>query len=584
MSRRSHWEDERATAGGMPAIGPRGAEPVMSRLARWLVLPDLHALRSARLPIDELPAGVGEVPPGEGALLLHADAASREQLLRSLLGDALSARRVTWLCTPAAPAAATSGDVRRAALVGQLHALAWTADAARQLRQLGPARLLGEMAASGMGAQDLLVLDLLDPWLEETGDDCALEGAVSEALRSLERWARLHQGPVIAMAPARYRGQPLLPLLAAGTVLRVASFAVEPEGARLDIIRWGRGPAGMAAAARLALQADGSGRWRSGARSDLDARAALAPCDAGTVHAMRAVLSDATDIPPGWQVHATIDELVAATRDAVAATVVLAHDHPDALGTLAQVVARLRREHPQLLRIAVRETGAALRRSGELALLRLGANVVLERGLGFPHLLRQLAELGQAAASPVGADTDPASTLRGLLPDAVHGYLAPRDFCAAVERMIQRTAGEQIQHSLVHLPLLPHIAHLDALLACSPRRDGDLITANVDGVCLFLFGCAADDVMAALDSLFTVPCSELAQNLQISVDAADQAAVLQSLRRAAEEAPVDYTTILRSIAPETARAAVTATVLPIRSSGTARCVQAHVLPLRGATA
>lgn len=580
MNRRSHWEDAHVRR-GMPAVGGRGSVPVISRLARWLVNPDAGAQRSARLPVDELPAGVGAVPPGEAALLLHADAASRAQLLDALLEDALGERHVTWLCTPSAPPLA-SGDVRHAALVGQLHALAWTADAARQLRQLGPARLLGEMSASGMGADDLLVLDLLDPWLSETADDCALEAAIGEAAHSLDRWARLHQGPVIALAPAQYRGQALLPLLAASKVLHLARFAIEAGGARLDIIRWGRGASGAAAAARLALQPTGTGRWRSRDRSVLDTHAAVAPQDAATVHAMRAVLHDAPEIPPAWHVYATVDALLAATRDAVAATVVLAHEQPDALGALANVVARLRREHPQLLRIAVRETGAALRRSGELALLRLGADTVLERGLGFPHVVRQLAELGAAAAGRATV-ADPAGALRGLLPDAARGYLPPRAFCAAVERMLERTAGDGIPHSLVLLPLLPHIAHLDALLACCPRREGDLMTANADGVSLFLFGCAADDVMAALDSMFTVPCSELAQNVQISVDPADQVAVLQGLRQAAEEAPVDYTTILRNVAPDKARAAVTAAVLPIRSAGTPRCVQAHVLPLRGAT-
>jgi hypothetical protein len=133
------------------------------------------------------------------------------------------------------------------------------------------------------------------------------------------------------------------------------------------------------------------------------------------------------------------------------------------------------------------------------------------------------------------------------------------------------------------MPLLPHIAHLDALLACSPRRDGDLITADKNGVCLFLFGCAGDAVMAAIDSLFTVPCSELAQHVEIASDPVAHQRALARLRSAADESPVDYTTILQSFSPEIARAAVQATVLPMRNDAAARCVQAHVLPLREAT-
>ena len=280
--------------------------------------------------------------------------------------------------------------------------------------------------------------------------------------------------------------------------------------------------------------------------------------------------------------HPGIDALLVATRDAVAATVVLAHDHSDVVAVLAHAIARLRQEHPHLLKIIVRETDASLRRNGELALLRLGANGIVERGLGFPHVVQRVRELRDTAYTR-SADVSAGRTLQSLAPDPVQGYLAPPEFSTAVERMLDRTTGAALEHSLVQMPLLPHIAHLDALLACSPRRDGDLITADQHGISLFLFGCAGEEVMAAIESLFTVPCSELAQHVEIASDRSAQQRALQQLRGSAEESPVDYTTILQSIAPDTARAAVRATVLPIRGAAKPRCVQTHVLPLREAT-
>jgi len=272
-----------------------------------------------------------------------------------------------------------------------------------------------------------------------------------------------------------------------------------------------------------------------------------------------------------------------ATRDAVAATVVLAHDHGDVVAVLAQAIAQLRREHPHLLKIIVRETDAGLRRNGELALLRVGANSIVERDLGFSHVAQRVRELRDTAYTRT-ADNNATRALQNLAPDPVQGYLPPRDFSTAVERMLERTASADLEHSLVQMPLLPHIAHLDALLACRPRRDGDIITADQNGITLFLFGCVGDDVMDAIDALFTVPCSELAQHVEVESDPAGQQRALEQLRNGAETAPLDYTTILQSIAPETARAAVRATVLPMRSPDKARCVQAHVLPLREATA
>ena len=301
------------------------------------------------------------------------------------------------------------------------------------------------------------------------------------------------------------------------------------------------------------------------------------------VHATRDAVADAAQLPPGWHVYASVESLLAAARDAVAATVVLGHDQAESIGSLADAVARLRREHPHLLKIVIRETGAALRRSGELALLRLGANGILERELGFAHLVRQVQALGGTHyARPHEADA--AQALRSLSPDPVQGYLAPRDFCQAVEHMIERTGDAPLEHSLVRLPLLAHIAHMDALLACHPRRDGDLITADTGGITLFLFGCAADDVMGALDALFALPCSELAKQVEIATDPVEQQRWLQRVRAAAEAMPIDYATILRNIAPDKARQAVQAAVLPIRGAQEARCVHAHVLPLCAATA
>ena len=556
---------------------------LIERLRAWFGAAAGRDARQGRLPFAGLPAGIDLVAPSEPALLLCQDALSREQLLLSLLGGALADRRVTWLCAPSGAPPALGPDIRNAALAGQLNTVAWTQDAALQLRQLGAAHLMREMAASGMRMQDLFILDVMDPWLRETPEDCALEAGVAEAARGLERWSRLHDGPVIALAPAQYRGQPLLPLLARSKLARLATFEARGPSAQLEIIRWGHGAHGNAAAGRFLLEHHADGRWHCRQRSALDPHAVLAADDADTVHTTRDVLADAGELPAGWRAHPGIDALLAATRDAVAATVVLGHDHADSLVVLADAVARLRREHPHLLKIVIRETGAALRRSGELALLRLGANAVVERQLGFAHVQQRVAALRGATYARSRDAADPSRTLRSLSPDPVQGYLAPRDFCQSVERMLDRTADTPLQHSLVQLPLLAHIAHLDALLACNPRRDGDLITADASGIWLFLFGCADDDVMPALEALFTLPCSELAAHVEIATDRGEQQQVLARLRASAESAPVDYTTILRNIAPDKARQAVQAAVLPIRGPQAPRCVQSHVLPLRAAT-
>jgi len=579
MTVRSTWESDTQHAD----LGASTDGSILGRFARWLAGGSGSNGHSGHLPFTGLPAGLDELPPGEAALILTADAQSREDLLLALLGKAASHQRVTWLSAPATAPSDVSADIRRSALAHDLRALAWTRDAASQLRALGAEHLLREMLACGMQGRDLLILDGLDPWLWEAGADHALEAGVTEASASLQRWARLHSGPVLALAPEQFRGQSLLPLLGQSPVARLASFRATGTSATLDVLRWGHTAAARAAAGRYTLERLADGGWHCAGRAALDARGALCAADIDTVHTIRDVLRDAHRVPDGWLVHASIDALLVATRDAVAATVVLAHDHGDVVAVLAQAIAQLRREHPHLLKIIVRETDAGLRRNGELALLRVGANSIVERDLGFSHVAQRVRELRDTAYTRT-ADNNATRALQNLAPDPVQGYLPPRDFSTAVERMLERTASADLEHSLVQMPLLPHIAHLDALLACRPRRDGDIITADQNGITLFLFGCVGDDVMDAIDALFTVPCSELAQHVEVESDPAGQQRALEQLRNGAETAPLDYTTILQSIAPETARAAVRATVLPMRSPDKARCVQAHVLPLREATA
>lgn len=553
-------------------------------LGRWLPLA-LVRPRAAQLPIAGLPHGIGELPPGEACLLLSAEDACREQLLRLLLCASASPPRVTWVCAPSRAPQALEPEIRTAARFGQLRAFAWASDAATQMRQLGPTQLLVELTQAGMHANDLLFLDAFDPWLGQTPEDGALEAFVEQATQCLLRIAKAHRGPLLALAPARHRGQCLLPLLAHASLPRLATLALEGPAARLQVVRWQslRRAQPRREAVAYVLESLSDGRWRCRDSVALDADALLTAADATTTHALRAALHDASAVPAHWRVHASLDSLLSAAREAVAATVVLVHEAPDELPALADTVHRLRREHPRMLKIIVRETASTLRQHGELALLRLGANAVMGRELGFAHLVQLVHELCDQPYS--GAQSlEPAPALQALAPDSIQGYLPLPAFCTAVERMLDRTAETALEHSLVHVPLMPHVAHLDALLACHTRRDGDLVTADTHGLVLFLFGCPPDDAMGALDSLFSLPCSELARLVQIEPDAISQRQALAGLRRAADQSPLDFSTMLRGVSPSRLPAPVQAAVLPTRSADAARCVHAHVLPLRAAPA
>ena len=60
--------------------------------------------------------------------------------------------------------------VLAAAQSGRLHAMAWEPGAARALRERGAGWLLHELASCGLRRRELLVVDLLGPWLESLAE------------------------------------------------------------------------------------------------------------------------------------------------------------------------------------------------------------------------------------------------------------------------------------------------------------------------------------------------------------------------------------------------------------------------------
>lgn len=569
--------------------GLRAGASGLARARRWVRHVLFPQTCKARLPLEGVAPGLGDIHAGGTALLLCADPESRRRLiaaLRTQLEAGAAEQEATWLCAanrapwfdtlPAAGAAAVRAR-------GALRVLAWSGDAAEQVRTLGPAHLLRELLSSGMRHDDLLVVDLFEPWLDQDGESGALERGVVQALACLEAWSRSHRGPILALAPAQWRGQPLLPLVAPSRVPRLARLRAAGAGACLEVLRWGAahrsGP--RLQGLRIELDVPEHGAWRARASQAYAAHDDLRAADARHVLALSAALHDATSLPEHWQGFDHLDALLQAARSAVAATVVLAFEQAEHLGALAHVVHRLRQEHPRQLRIVVREAGAALRQNGELALTRVGANAVLHAVADF-HRLEELVEDLREQAWSGSAVAQPERLLQHLLPDACRGVLAPADFCAAAERMLERTAGTPLEHTLVHLPLLPHVSHADAVLACVPRRDGDLVSLDERGLVLFLFGCPADDAMAALDALFSVPCSELARHVHIDPDRHTQRLALAELQRQAAAGGA-HLPLAASRGPA-AGAALQPVALPTRPAPQARHVHAHVLPLRAAAA
>lgn len=538
----------------------------MNARVRWsdawrglLALPPLWQVlmgrppRRARLPVHFLPGDVGTLRRRRAAVLLLGDTETRQRCLRALLESELAEGWVTWLGPDEAEVRALGPVVAAAARQGRLHALAWTPGAAAALQDRGAAYLLQELSGCGMRRRELLIVDLLAPWLAGAPEGSDPAAAVQTAAAALQRWAAQHPGaPVLALAPTHHGLEPLLPLFERSTVPGVAQLQRHDAQVHLEVLRWPEGVSGTVQDLGFGLVERSEGGWQAdGSGVALDTHELVKASDLRLVITLPAALAGAPGgaAPAGWQVCAGTAELITACRYAVAASVLLPWRGGDDLATLADVVRSLRRAHPHALKIVVREVGSSMRYNQELALLRAGANAVLYRDTAFEGAMQALDEMRHQTFSRRVAEHEGVELLHDVAPDRVRGYLPLAAFCAAAERMLDRTEPMGMSHCIVQLPLLPEVAHLDALAACHIGRDGDLVTVDEQAVWLFLFACRAPDVEATLKRLFVLPPSALFNQMRVRPERDSMRRALDRLRRHAVDAVTDYSEALQAVQP-----------------------------------
>jgi len=536
MKARGRWSQAWREVLGLPPL----AELLLGRPAR-----------RTRLPVEFLPGEVGVLRRRRPAVLLLGDAATRQRCLRDLLQAELAAAPVTWMGAERAQVGALGPLVLAAAQSGRLHAMAWEPGAARALRERGAGWLLHELASCGLRRRELLVVDLLGPWLESLSEKDDPSLAVQEAIAALQEWSQQHVGaPVLALAPTHHGDHALLPLFERSSLSCVAQLQRHADQVHLEVLRWQSGSTGTVQDLGFGLVERQEGGWQAdGSGLALQTHDLVKASDVGHVITLPEVLAAGEVAPAQWQFCASRAELLAACRYAVAATVLLPCAGARELPQLVDTVRQLRRSHPHALKIVVREIGSSMRYNQELALRRAGANTVLYNSAGLAGVQAALEELRHQVFSRRVAEADEAELLNEVAPDPVRGYLPLAAFCDAAQRMIDRTAPTGMAHCVVQLPLLPEVSHLDALAACHIGRDGDLLTADERAVWLFLFACRAPDVEATLQRLFALPPSALFNQMRVRPQPDSMRRALDRLRQHAVDAVTDYSQALKAVQP-----------------------------------
>ncbi|CAG2156294.1 hypothetical protein LMG19282_05176 [Cupriavidus campinensis] len=233
----------------------------------------------------------------------------------------------------------------------------------------------------------------------------------------------------------------------------------------------------------------------------------LAPDEQRVIVSRDAVLRERY-IPEHWRVVDSNEAAVASAARAVAATVLLHYGGGRELETLAEQVHRLRRGAGRALKIAVREDKEAMRQHYELLMLNLGANLVIAQRTPFARVQAMIEGLqGQVFSRPILADYR--NALSAVLTTSTSGYVPPAEFVSLVRDAVERSRMIRLPHVLLQLPLLPEVAHVEALRACRMNRAGDLCTAGSDSLYAFFFACRMDDVDAVCRRVFQRPLAEL---------------------------------------------------------------------------
>lgn len=460
------------------------------------------------LGIDLLPDGLGQLTSGAPVALVVENQASQYTWLRALLCDALVAGPVYLVAEEQSwvDGLLEHEFLQNSHAQGQLTIMLMSPQMTLEIKQHQMGTVLAELKDCGLNSSHALFIMGSHLWLFSLK-----VSALHRLAHELLHWCAKRQRPVVFgfLDPVNvdelltrlrnlFRLFPHIAMLA-NRVGRPALLLERWNGSKSAVFQSRYGLSKNEFTSRLAY--DGSLTYGQ-------AQQLLEAPDQFEVIATEAAVRGQRGVPKHWIIISQVSEVASAVTNSIAATILLHAEAASDFENLARAVHHLRMTHPRTLKIVIRETHSKLRANTEQALLRLGANLIVYREVGFSRLLQMIQDINtQTFARDVNPDYE--RELASFTPDTVRGYQPPAKFCAQVQAVLERTSSIGIKHTLVQLHMLPLLPHLDALNCCTMLRDGDLFTADSDSLHVFLFACQAPDVDEALTRLFSRPLAQL---------------------------------------------------------------------------
>lgn len=265
-----------------------------------------------------------------------------------------------------------------------------------------------------------------------------------------------------------------------------------------------------------------------------------------------------------WRRVDTLVGMMHATRNNRTATCILSYERHTNLRQLAETVHTLRVSLGRHAKIVVQEKDASLRYQNEALLLRLGVNLVINRGVPasrLPLLLDSLSS--QIFAGDVDINFEVA--LASVLPERPRGYLTPKVFAREASTMLGQGETLNIPSAMIIGKPIADLSIGDIVAASGISRPGDLITGDAELCYLFLYACPEAVMLSTLDRILGRPADSIFTDLRFLVQRDPISAELQTLSLRAEKGAIpDYSDrVAASRSPEPSVASLPDSVTPV---------------------
>lgn len=217
---------------------------------------------------------------------------------------------------------------------------------------------------------------------------------------------------------------------------------------------------------------------------------------------------DASRVPMGnLESFADHDALLARSLTARAATVVLLYNPAQELKQLAEMCFQLRSKVGEQLKIVVRCHQLAIRHQQERCLLTMGANLICYSDMSMSRILSQIESL-QGVLFTRTLPSHFEDAYLAMQPKVSSNLLTSHQFVEEVRKLRQQGAEFGVHGVMVVLQLVKGLNAGQAIPVFDLSRQGDLLCAAGPQLYLYLHGCRANDVNAALARVFPLRLSD----------------------------------------------------------------------------